>query len=125
MQNSAVPASERARSVLTEAVLRAADLLQLSAADLARVLGVSQPTISRIRSGNRLISSEGSEFQLGALFIRLYRGLDALVGGNDSKAAAWLAAGNHHLNGAPRQRIQSIEGLVEVVNYLDAMRGKN
>jgi Protein of unknown function (DUF2384) len=31
---------------------------------------------------------------------------------------------NHHLNGAPNQLIQQAQGLIQVLVYLDAMRGK-
>ena len=39
-------------------------------------------------------------------------------------ARAWLQAPNSHLNGVPAERIASVEGLVDVVQYLDAMRGR-
>ena len=61
---------------------------------------------------------------LALLFLRAYRGLDALVGGHDERARAWLHAHNDHLRGIPAQRIRGVEGLVDVVQYLDAMRGR-
>jgi hypothetical protein len=54
----------------------------------------------------------------------LYRSLDALVGGDDAKARAWLNSENAHLAGVPAERIRTVEGLVDVVQYLDAMRGR-
>jgi hypothetical protein len=56
--------------------------------------------------------------------VRLYRSLDALVGGDDSQARAWLHAENAHLGGVPAQLIRRVEGLVDVIQYLDAMRGR-
>jgi hypothetical protein len=58
------------------------------------------------------------------LFVRLFRSLDAVVGGDEAQARAWFRASNHHLGGIPAERVQSVEGLVDVVNYLDALRGK-
>lgn len=109
--------------VLTKAVLRAADLLGVRGRRLAAVLGVSEAKLSRCRSGQAAISPESKEGELALLFIRLHRSLDALVGGDDRKAAAWLSAPNAHLAGVPAERIEKVEGLVDVLQYLDAMRG--
>ena len=57
------------------------------------------------------------------LFLRVFRSLDALVGGNEASARAWLQADNRHLGGVPLDRMKRIEGLVDVAEYLDAMRG--
>jgi hypothetical protein len=46
------------------------------------------------------------------------------VGGGVEAAREWLHAENAHLAGVPAHRIQSVTGLVDVVEYLDAMRGK-
>jgi hypothetical protein len=109
--------------VLTKAVLNAARLLGLRNRELANVLGASEASISRLSSG-RVIEPASKEGELALLFLRLFRSLDALVGGDDAKARAWLSAVNEHLGGVPAERIQRVEGLVDVVQYLDAMRGK-
>ena len=36
----------------------------------------------------------------------------------------WLHAPNHHLGGIPAERIRTVTGLVDAIEYLDAMRGK-
>jgi hypothetical protein len=36
-----------------------------------------------------------------------------------------MHAHNHHLNGTPAEMVRSVPGLVHVVEYLDAMRGKS
>jgi hypothetical protein len=46
------------------------------------------------------------------------------VGGDDAQARAWLHAENTHLNGVPAERIRRVEGLVDVIQYLDGMRGR-
>jgi transcriptional regulator with XRE-family HTH domain len=91
--------------------------------DLAEVLGSSEASISRLARGRR-IDPEGKEGELALLLLRLYRALDTLVGGDDAKARAWLHAHNDHLGGVPVERIRRVEGLVDVVQYLDAMRGR-
>ena len=61
---------------------------------------------------------------MALLFLRIYRSLDALVGGDDARAREWLAAPNDHVGGVPVERMMTVEGLVDVVQYLDAMRGR-
>ena len=90
---------------------------------LAAVIGTSEASVSRLGSG-RGLDPASKEGELALLFLRLYRSLDALVGGDDAKARAWLPAMNNHLAGVPAERIRTVEGLVDVVQYLDAMRGR-
>ena len=115
-------ADERASEIVTKAVLRAADLLDLSGSELARILGVSGATVSRL--GDRKIKRARKEADLALLFLRLFRSLDALVGGNERAARDWFRSQNHHLNGIPAELVQRPDGLVHVVDYLEAFRGK-
>lgn len=110
-------------AVLAKAVLAAAARLGLRQRDLAAVLGTSEASVSRLQQGRR-IGPDTKEGELALLFLRVYRSLDALVGGNEAQARAWLHAENEHLGGVPAERIRSVEGLVDVVQYLDAMRGR-
>ncbi|MGE0387397.1 MAG: antitoxin Xre/MbcA/ParS toxin-binding domain-containing protein [Gammaproteobacteria bacterium] len=119
-QPAADPA-ERGR-VLTKAVRAAAAALGLTQRDLAQVLGASEASVSRF-SRSRDIPYPSKEAELGALLVRLYRSLDTLVGGDPAKAQAWFNAENLHLRARPAERVRSVEGLVDVVRYLDAMRG--
>ena len=61
-------------------------------------------------------------WELAALFVRLLRGLDAITGGDDGSAEAWLRNFNTDLHSVPAARIQSVKGLVETVSYVDARR---
>ncbi len=109
--------------VLAKAVLAAAARLGLRNRQLAAVLGSSEASISRLQRG-RGIAPESKEGQFARLFLRVYRSLDALVGGDDGRARAWLHAPNDHLGGVPADRLTEIQGLVDVVEYLDAVRGR-
>lgn len=109
--------------VLARAVSTAARLLGVRNNRLAQVIGTSEASVSRLSSG-RSIDPESKEGELALLFLRMYRSLDALVGGDDAKARAWLHADNAHLGGVPAERIRRAEGLVDVIHYLDAMRGR-
>lgn len=108
--------------VLGKATARAASLLGLSGAALARVIGVSEPTVSRLLRGERGLSPQSKEGELGALLVRVFRSLDALVGGDDGKRLAWMNHPHRVLGGVPRDLVQTAEGLVATLGYLDGMR---
>jgi len=93
-------------AVLSKAVLRAAERLDLSNTALAKILGLSGPTITRMRQGAYMIERNDKAFELAALFVRLYRSLDAIVGGDDAVAAQWLKADNTALQDKPANLIQ-------------------
>lgn len=109
--------------VLSKAVLSAAERLGLRNRHLASVIGSSEASISRLQHG-RGLDPDTKEGELALIFLRVYRSLDALVGGDDDKAREWLHAENDHVRGIPAERIRTVEGLVDVVQYLDAMRGR-
>jgi hypothetical protein len=109
-------------AVLSKATLRAAERLDLSNTTLGKILGLSGPTITRMRQGTYTIDRNDKAFELAALFVRVYRSLDAVVGGDDRVAAAWLKADNTVLQDKPANLIQKVRGLVDVLAYLDARR---
>ena len=78
------PAAEA--GVVTEAVIRAADQLGVNAKSLSSVLGVSEATVSRMRRKDFLLERGSKPFELGVLFVRLFRSLDAIVGGDETVA---------------------------------------
>jgi transcriptional regulator with XRE-family HTH domain len=108
--------------VLAKATGRTATLLGLSGAALARTIGLSEPTVSRILSGQRGLAPESKEGELAALLVRVYRSLDALVGSDDGKRAAWMNSPNSALGGVPKELIQTAQGLVGTLSYLDGLR---
>lgn len=108
--------------MLTKAVLRAAERLDLTGKTLAAVLGVSEATLSRMRSGEHALERGRKAFELGVLFVRLFRSLDAMAGGDQATARAWLRNPNTALAGAPLALIQTVTGLMHVIHYLDARR---
>ena len=109
--------------VLAKATLAAAERLGLRARHLADVIGSSEASVSRLQR-DRGLDPDSKEGELALLFIRVYRSLDALMGGDDAKSRAWLHAPNEDLGGVPAQRLRTVEGLIDVVQYLDAMRGR-
>jgi hypothetical protein len=109
-------------AVVTRAVLRAAGRLGVSNKALGRIIGLSEATVSRMGSGTYTLSRGDKAFELAVLFIRLFRSLDAIAGGDEAVATAWLKNEHLALGDRPLALIQSVPGLVHVLGYLDARR---
>lgn len=105
-------------------MLRLADAYQLSQKELGQIIGESEASISRLYAGQRQISPTSKTGELSLLLIRLYRSLNALIGDDNAKAQQWLRAQNHYFGEAPIEQIKHVEGLVQAIRYLDAMRGQ-
>jgi DNA-binding XRE family transcriptional regulator len=121
LETQASAGTSLSRAVLTKAVARAAAQLGLSKGLLARVLGLSPATITRIYSGDYLLDASRKEWEFALLLVRLFRSLDSIVA-DEASARTWLASENSGLNGRPLELITQTEGLVRVVHYLDASR---
>lgn len=123
MPESAQRVSQKPESaaVLSKAVARAAERLEISRALLARVLGLSPATITRLYGGEYQLDQNRKEWEFALLFVRAFRSLDSIVG-DEATARKWLNSENRGLNGRPIELIRNTEGLVRVVQYLDASR---
>lgn len=109
-------------AVITKATIRAADRLGVKNKVLARIIGVSEATVSRMKQGDYPLEPTQKPFELAVLFVRLFRSLDAMTGGDERVAASWLLNNNTALNGKPIDLVQTISGLGNVIQYLDARR---
>jgi transcriptional regulator with XRE-family HTH domain len=117
------PAADPA-AILSRATVRAAGFLGIAQGELAQVIGVSGATLSRLANGRRHLEPGSKPWQLAALFVRLFRSLDAIVGSDDAAARAWLRSENTALGGVPLTLIRDPAGLVRTVDYLDAARAR-
>ena len=109
-------------AVVTKAVVSAAERLGLSARALASVLGVSEASVSRMKRLDFTLERGTKPFELALLFIRVFRSLDAIAGGDEAVARAWLRNANTALGGVPADKIATVSGLTDVLAYLDARR---
>jgi plasmid maintenance system antidote protein VapI len=111
-------------STLSKAVRNVASLLELRQNSLARILGISAATASRLCAGTYQLSPErGKEWELALLLVRLFRSLDAMLG-HGAEARIWLNSDNLALASKPLALMESAEGLVRVLHYVDAHRGR-
>jgi hypothetical protein len=113
-----------AAAVVSKAAARAAAILGLNNATLARVLGVSAASVTRLQAGSYTLAPDGKPYELALLLIRLFRGLDALMAGEAPAMQSWMRTPNLALGGTPQQRIVSVAGLVEAVEYVDSARAR-
>lgn len=110
--------------VLTKALCNLAKMYALSGKDLSDIIGISESSVTRLNQGKKRISPDSKEGEMALLLIRIYRSLNAMVGNNHEKAQAWLNSPNAYFHNKPIEEIKTIPGLISVLNYLDAMRGK-
>lgn len=109
--------------VLSKAVTRVAEALDIQKASLARILGISPATVSRLYQDQHHLDPSSKAGELGLLLVRLFRSLDSIVGTQEA-ARIWFASENLGLNGRPKDLVLTTHGLVHVTDYLDAHRAR-
>jgi len=78
--------------------------------------------VTRLYSGEYKLDERPKEWEFALLFVRAFRSLDSIVG-DEHTARKWLNRENRGLNARPIDLMRQTEGLVRVVQYLDASRG--
>jgi len=108
-----------AKETLTKAFLKVGKELGITQDELGQIVGRDRTSIKRngIDPGSKV-------GELALYLIRIYRGLFALVGGKKEDLRHWMHTENRHIGGVPADRVKSVDGLIHVVEYLDAIRGK-
>jgi uncharacterized protein (DUF2384 family) len=120
---SAIPQADD-NELVTRAYVASGRELGLTLGQLARVVGVSESAMKNYSRGSAsLRSTKDQELSLG--FIRVYRALFAILGGDREQMQHWMRTPNRHFNNqVPAQLVETYQGLAEVNVYLDAMRGR-
>lgn len=106
------------RATLAKALINAGKTLGLSQEALGHIIGRDRSALYRG------LDPESKPGELALLLIRVYRSLYVLVGGGEADMRHWINTYNHDLQGIPAEQLQHVQGLIHVVDYLDAMRGK-
>lgn len=110
-------------AVLAKALLRAADQLGLKQGELARTLGVHRSALSRLKHSPTLDPASKTG-ELALLLVRIARSLSALTGGDEAWIRHFMRAPNQLSGGVPVEQIGTIQGLVTVLQVVDALRGR-
>lgn len=111
-------------TVVSKAVVRTARHLGLNNTALAGVLGLSKATISRLAARTYTLDPGSKPYELALLLIRLFRSLDAMVGGEEEPMRGWMRSPNLDLASVPAELVQTVPGLVNVVAYVDGARAR-
>lgn len=117
MQAQLQPELEK-KAVLAKALVNAGKSLGLTQDEIGDVIGRDRSSFSRG------IDPETKAGELALMLIRCYRSLYAMVGGDEETMQHWMQTSNQYFNDAPANQIKKIAGLINVVEYLDAIRGK-
>ena len=119
--NNKAELSEEA--VISKALKKASEYWSINNKQLGEFCGLSEATISRLKNGQYVLDYNSKSWQLALIFLRIFRGLDAYMGGNIDNEKAWLKASNHALGGKPIELMKNVEGLANVAQYIDYARG--
>jgi len=109
-------------AVVIKAFHRAYKELGVSRDDASRIVGVDSSTLNRNKDKGFDPTSKTGELCLQ--FVRVYRSLFAIAGGDRGFMKHWLRTYNKALSQSPLELMFTIRGLIQVNEYLDAMRGK-
>lgn len=115
------PVASKEMSALGRAVLNIGDELDISQVRLAEVLGISQPSVSRLKNPVDPFVLSGKPAEMALLLLRIYRSLDSILDDSNYEKR-WFKSFNKGLQGTPADLITSAEGMVRVLSYLDANR---
>jgi hypothetical protein len=92
--------------------------------ELARILGVSGSSVSRLMNQARLIDPASKEGELALLLVHVHRLLDSLAGSDKERRLAWLRSTNRVMNARPADLLKTVTGLVNTVAYLESARAR-
>lgn len=124
LTQAGMPTDPSPAAVVSKAVARAAEHLGLTNVELGQTIGVSAPTVSRMKTGNYQLTPGSKPYELALLLVRLFRGLDAIMVGDQIALRSWMGTMNKALRGVPRDLVQTASGLVSAVDYVDAARAR-
>ena len=110
-------------AVLAKALLNAAEQLGLKQSELGAILGLDRTGISRLKQ-NPSLDPNSKRGELALLVIRIARALFALTGGDKEWIKHFMHNPNKVTGGIPAKQMETIQGLMQVVQFVDAIRGK-
>ena len=116
--------SPEAARVLSDALARISAFWHLSNAELGAIIGLSGPTVSRLRAGEYRLEPGSKPFELAQHLLRLFRSLDRWLSQDDDSARSWLTTPNRDLGERPIDLLPTVRGLLRASDYVDALRAR-
>lgn len=120
MRDMQAAKTKDSQTIVMKAYINAYKTMGMSDDNAAKLIGVGRSTLLRKLS----FETESKQSELQILFIRFYRSLFALFGGDLTSMKHWFEHKNKHIRGVPRELCFTVTGLVNINAYLDALRGK-
>jgi len=105
-------------AILSKATLNAGKALGLTQVEIGQIVGKDRTSI------RRGLDPDSKAGELALALVRCYRSLYVLMGGKPEDLRHWMHTENRHTGGVPAEQVKTIQGLIGVVEYLDAIRGK-
>lgn len=109
--------------VLAKAIVNASEQLGLKQAEIAEAIGIHRTAFSRLKN-KPFLDPKSKEGELALIVIRIARALYALTGGDEHWIKRFMRNQNQMTGGIPALQIANIEGLMAVLRFVDAIRGK-
>jgi hypothetical protein len=113
-----------AARVLSAVVTHIAASWQLSNVELGAIIGLSAPTVARLRAGRYQLASGSKPFELAQHLLRLLRSLDSWLGRDEGSATSRLTTRNLDLEARPIDLLPTVRGLLRTNDYVDALRAR-
>jgi hypothetical protein len=120
MQDIQLNKPKESQIIVMKAYSNAYKFLGICDTQAAKLIGVGRSTLLR----KSFFEKDSKQSELQILFIRFYRSLFALFGGDVISMKHWFEHKNKHIRGIPRELCFTVTGLVNINAYLDALRGK-
>jgi plasmid maintenance system antidote protein VapI len=110
---------ETIAQVVSKAFMEAGNDLGLNGCQLAKTIGLSEATISRIRRGSCMITPDTKPYEMAMMVIRIHKAVMGIMKQDVSAAKAWMNTENEELKAVPARKICDIRGLVSVLAYAE------
>jgi len=113
------PQAPSPSTLVSNGILSACNDLNLPGKVVARILGISEATASRLRKGTWKLQEGSKAYELALALLRIHHALKSKMGDNRERMRAWLRERNVALGGVPMELLDRIQGLFGVLFLLE------
>jgi uncharacterized protein (DUF2384 family) len=96
----------------------------LSNARRGAIIGLSGPTVSRLRAGQYWLEPGSKPFKRAQHLLRLFRSLNSWLSQDGGSARSWLTTSTLDLGERPIDLLSTVRGLLRASEYVDALRAR-
>lgn len=105
--------------LVTNGVIKACDDLDINGATVARIIGISTASVSRMRNGTWKFQEGSKSYELAIALLRMHLALKRKMRDNLDRMRGWLRATDATLGSAPIDHLNRIQGLFRVIFLLE------